>query len=255
LILIEKGILLNIKEQILRCVSSSIDPRKMNFFSFSSASDDTTTEFLLLTTEFLKAKKYPEVEHRGRELILFTLTHHDKVPVLAPTLEHVNVKELYEPYGFNERRLHYCHQVNVFLLGLYIYHNFEPLRKAINLEMQRTTPKIKLEGVTIPFRYSGGTKYGEFLYRWRMAALCHDLGTGIQLCEGKNDKVVQHLERIPFQNRVSSLDELMKIGERDLLHELDTACEEVSLTEYMKYQDSNYGLTGGILENADKEGQ
>ena len=212
---------------------------KSENFAFSSSSHDARKEFLNLTASFLEAKTYHEAEHRARQLMLFILTHHDKAQAMAPVLENLNLFELYGNYNFVKQRLHYCHQINVFLLGLYIYHNFEPLRKNITLEMQKTTPEIKIEGCFCPFRYSGGNEYGEFLYRWRLASLCHDIGTGISLCERDSSRIAEYLEQIPFEKKVASVDELSKIGNHDLLQELDAACDEVSLSDYMKYQNSH----------------
>ena len=245
---------MNIKDQILECASGS--RASGEDFAFSSSSDDVRENFLNSIRDFLGAKTYIEAERRCRELYAHILTLHDKYPILFPTIDRLNVEELYGAYGYKERRLHFCHQANVFLLGLYIYHNFEPLREQIKSEMQKTTATITRNYPYRPFKYSGESEYGEFLYRWRLAALCHDIGTGIQNCEGKEEKFSECLSHLSFENQVKSLDQLYNIGNCHLLHELDRTCDEVSLSEYMEYQNSNpfpdsvyhdHGIVGALI--------
>lgn len=247
---------MNIKDQILECASGSRASEED--FAFSLSSDDTRKNFLNSIRDFLGAETYIEAERRCRELYTCILTLHDKYPILFPTVDRLNVEELYGTYGSARarRRLHFCHQAHVFLLGLYLYHNFESLRVKIKLEMQRTTATIIRNCPYPPFKYSGGSEYGEFLYRWRLAALCHDIGTGIQNCEGKEDKISQCLGRLPFENRVKSFDQLCETGDCNLLRELDRACSEVSLPRYMEYQKSNpfpdnvyhdHGIVGALI--------
>ena len=82
-----------------------------------------------------------------------------------------------------EHRLHLLHLVNVFLLGLYLYHASERVREAFDRWIRATTPpkEYVLNGVRCGWRYSGGSEYGEFLYRWRLASTAHDIGTLISV--------------------------------------------------------------------------
>lgn len=226
---------LNIKDQILECLSSHTQHREHETFAFCGWVPETK-EFEYLVTSFLKSKTYIEAERRGRRLMHFILTHHDKLETLAPVIDDLNLLELYWEHNYAKQRLHFCHLVNVYLLGLYIYHNFKPLREQMDAEMQRTTPLIEKPHYG-SFRFSGGSEYGEFLYRWRMAALCHDLGTGIQLCLGKKDEIARCLEQMPFNENISSVDELWKLDNKDLVKELDSALSEVDLSKYIAYQD------------------
>lgn len=245
---------MNVKGQILECASGSRVSGED--FAFSLSSDNTKKNFLNSIREFMGAKTYIEAERRCRELYACILTLHDKYPILFPTIDRLNIEELYGVHGSKERRLHFWHQANVFLLGLYLYHNFKLLREQIKFEMQRTTATITRNHPYPPFKYSGDSEYGEFLYRWRLAALCHDMGTGIQNCEGKEDKISRCLNHLPFQERVKSLGQLCNIGNCSLLRELDGSCNEVSLSKYMEYQNSNpfpdsiyhdHGIVGALI--------
>jgi hypothetical protein len=163
---------------------------------------------------------------------------HDKMPMLLPTVGRLNNEELFGAYHYRGRRLHYCHQAYVFLLGLLIYHNFEPLRKAMTEEMRETTIELECSDGSF-FRYSGGSEYGEFLYRWRLASLCHDMGTGIQLSDGKQSQIARNLAGLPFLERINSIEQLRAFGERDLLSDIEKASGAVKLSEYMEYQSLN----------------
>lgn len=209
-------------------------------FAFGFSSVDDRVQFSRLAKEFLTAKSWSEAERYGRVFMRFVLVSNDKVQTLSPVIENLNIFEHYGDFNFPGQRLHFCHLANVFLLGLYIYHSFKPIRKVLDSEMERTTKEIEMDGLYKPHRYSGETKFGEFLYRWRMASLSHDIGTGIQLCEGEPDKISKCLDRISesFNKRIVSLDELLKANGRDILGELDNSCEEVSFTKYIDHQNS-----------------
>jgi hypothetical protein len=155
--------------------------------AFSVSSDDSRSLFQKRVVTFLESKNYAESADRARIIYSSMLNVHDKCQVLAPVIETLNIDELYEDFEYTKRRKHYYHQANVFLLGLYIYYNLDCLRDNLALEMDRTTPVIETR--YFPFKYSGGSQYGEFLYRWRLASLCHDIGTGIQLSGNVKKKI------------------------------------------------------------------
>jgi hypothetical protein len=225
----------NIIDEILQCVSSTSSGRT---FAFSSATEDVIRKFNDSLIDFLKSSTYYEREHRCGEIYSLMLDLHDKVPMLLPMVGRLNNEELFGSYYYRDRRLHYCHQAYVFLLGLLNYHNFEPLRKTMAEEMRETTTELECPDGSF-FRYSGGNEYGEFLYRWRLASLCHDLGTGIQLSEGRQDQIARNLTRLPFQKPINSIEQLQAFGEHDLLADIENASGAVKLSKYMEYQSSN----------------
>lgn len=244
---------MNIKQQILTCLYSTPSGKDL---AFSSSSHNTIKRFSESVKDFLKASTYDEAKHRCSELYFTMLDLHDKYPILNPTINRLNTEELFGVYKPEQHRLHYRHQANVFLLGLYIFHNFEPLRNEIEREMRQTTVEIQREPSYQSFRYSGGNEYGEFLYRWRLSSLCHDIGTGIQLCEGKQDKIAFSLNRLPFQKRIHSIKELVAFEDHNLLNDLDTAYDFIGVSDYMKYQElrpdrynihHDHGIIGSLI--------
>jgi len=181
---------------------------------------------------------------------------HDKYPILNPTINRLNTEELFGVYKPERHRLHYSHQANVFLLGLYIYHNFEPLRNSIEQEIVQTTIKTEREPGYPPFQYSGGNVYGEFLYRWRLASLCHDIGTGIQLCGGNKNKISDSLRRLHFREPMNSISQLVSFENLNLLDVLDQTCDYVRISNYVKHQLStpfpnnvchDHGIAGSLI--------
>jgi hypothetical protein len=243
---------MDIKQQILECLYSTPSGRD---FAFSSSSTDSKERFQNSVADFLKAKKYGEAALRCREVYSAMLDLHDKYPTLFPSIDRLNVEELYGTHLFSGQRQHFSHQANVFLLGLLIYHNFPPLRERIDREMEATTIEIPRNPYG-SFRYSGDDKYGEFLYRWRLSSLCHDIGTGIQLCLGDNTKITDTLGRLHFQTRVRSIEELHTFQGQDLLADLDKASGVVKFSQYEQYQQEHpfpdsihhdHGLMGSLV--------
>ena len=244
---------MNIKEQILGCLGSTPSRKE---FAFSRSSQESRERFEKSVADFLRAKTYAEGERRCRELYFAMLDLHDKYPILTPAIERLNVEELYGTHNFACHRLHFSHQANVFLLGLFIYHNFEPLRTEIDREMRKTTVEIQTQPQYLPFRYSGVDEYGEFLYRWRLSSLCHDIGTGIQLCQGREDMLAYSLKRLNFQRPISSIKELRVFEDDNLLANLDSACGFISFSKYAQYQElhpypdyicHDHGIMGGLI--------
>jgi hypothetical protein len=181
---------------------------------------------------------------------------HDKYQTLFPPIERLNVDEFHGTHPYSGYRLHFSHQANVFLLGLYVYHNFPPLREHIEREMKETTVDIQREPPDLTFRYSGGSPYGEFLYRWRLSSLCHDIGTGIQLCQGNKTKIADTLGAFRFRKSVRSINELQVFNGQDLLSDLDHASGTVEFSDYSQYQEAHpfpdsihhdHGIMGSLV--------
>ena len=97
--------------------------------------------------------------------------------------------------------------------------------------MENTTVEIPRRNYP-PFRYSGEEPYGEFLYRWRLSALCHDVGTGIQLCEGDKIQISNLFQRFNFQAKISSIDELQTFEKQNLLADLEKASRSIKFSDY-----------------------
>lgn len=244
---------MTIKQQILDYASSRAEHSEN--FAFSESDFDDRRKFQQAMKDFLIAREYAEAEHRCRELYALMLSLHDKYSILNPTIEKSLIDELFGTSNYRAHRLHFVHQANVFLLGLYIYHNFRLLREEMDREMERTTAIID-EGPNGPFRYSGTSKYGEFLYRWRLSSLCHDIGTAIQSCAGKEACIAQILEGIPLLKDADSIEDLCYFQDHDFLKELEDACPTVRFSKYLEYHESNpcpqgvrhdHGIMGALI--------
>jgi hypothetical protein len=244
---------MTIKQQILDYASSKAEYSEN--FAFSASDFDDRGKFQQAMIDFLRAREYAELEHRCRELYALVLSLHDKYSILNPTIEKSLIDELYGTSNYRAHRLHFVHQANVFLLGLYIYHNFRLLREEMDKEMERTTTTID-EGPNGPFRYSGGSRYGEFLYRWRLSSLCHDIGTAVQSCAGEETCIAQTLTRIPLLKNADSVEDLRSFQNHDFLKELEDACPTVRFSKYLKYHESNpcpqgvchdHGIIGALI--------
>jgi hypothetical protein len=232
---------MNIKEQIKQAISS------IDYFAFSSLNSVQIDKFRSFATKFLDARTFGESERRARQLINFVLYQHEKNTTVGQVLESMNNFELYEDYSYKAQRLHFSHQANVFLLGLYIYRNFSVLIHEIENEMVRTTfdQVLHFEGNTLrdklPWRYSGGKPEGEFLYRWRLCSLSHDIGYGISLLKNEEDKIREHLDELStfIHGSINSLSDLWTFNDTDLRNQLDSSIRELEIEKYMEYQSTN----------------
>lgn len=224
---------MNIKEQIQEANNSNEN------FAFSSSAQIQREKFKNLTNRFLTAKTYGESERTARRLMNFILYQHDKATAVGPVLESLNNFELFGEYNYGQQRLHFSHQAYVFLLGLFLYHSVPIIKNYIDNEMELTTKDMKVDGTNM--RYSGQTKFGEFLYRWRLASLSHDLGYGISLSDNDETKIKEYLEEIStfLITDIKSLEDLWCFEDNDLLCQLDSQIAEISLRDYIEYQKNN----------------
>ncbi len=69
------------------------------------------------------------------------------------------------------QRDHYVHSVNVFLLGIVVYFRFEAVRRAVDAKI--------LDRSVYPDSYP--TTSEEFLYRWGIASLFHDIAYPLEI--------------------------------------------------------------------------
>jgi len=87
--------------------------------------------------------------------------------------------------GFTEilsdHRDHYIHSASVYVLGLAIYNNCEPIRKALNIERHED--------------YSTHDQKTSFLFRWSVAACLHDLAYPLELSLKSFNKYSRYFHR------------------------------------------------------------
>lgn len=154
---------------------SNINDHLLSFFTnksqiiYADMEGWQVEEFQENILSFLRCKTYPEAEAAAARLNNYILCLHGKLQALRKVFDDLDrvEKELNSDY----QRLHFVHQAHVFLIGLYLYGTFPQVQKAINQEMLDTAGGC----------LSGGNETGEFLFRWRMASLVHDLGYSLAL--------------------------------------------------------------------------
>lgn len=135
----------------------------------------------------------------------------------------------------NEQRDHYVHSVNVFLTGLAIY--------AKNTNYRAAFDGTVLDKKAYPYSYD--TKHEEFLYRWGIASLFHDVGYPVEIiarqlsdfidfaadADGSETKVNAHLEFDCF-DELNSIKEIAR--KRDFTKCLYDACEDAVYIDPLK---------------------
>lgn len=198
--------------------------------------------FDTLYSEFYTSKTYGEANSNSKLLLQFFLNFHEKNTVVGPCFEVLNRTESYKDI-FEKQRLHTIHTLNVFFLGLLLYHKNPLIRKYIDLEIEKTTSEreLRLNGNRITWRYSGGSIFSEFLYRWRLCALPHDVGYPISLAENDNDKIESILKSISIvqSKNINSMNSLINDSEENLLDVFDSSLSFIKLKDYFTYQISH----------------
>ncbi len=231
--------MMDIKKQIIECIDD-----EPHFAGYNNQERIRNKAKLML-----KARKYSSLKRYATQLTTGILKSHNKGNMLMPSLDKLHITEvsmLYGSKGF--QRLHYMHQPYVFLLGLLIYHNCATVQRCILNEMEETTKCIADNAN----RYSGGDRYEEFLYRWRLASLIHDIGYGISLLDD-NKTAVDYLNnifspyKISFQKVIDLIICQTKQGTIDLIKDLDRH-GTVHLAEYIKTQ-FEYPQHGAIYDH------
>ncbi len=146
---------------------------------------DYSENFLFLSKKFLNATSYKEMERYSRLLMRNVFIKHGKSQDMSPALENLILFELYFDYDYRpKQKLHFWHLTNVFLLGLYLFHKVEVIKSSITNYLKNTCPSVRLairysknDLLNKDWQYSADSPFGEFLYRWRLASLSHDIGT------------------------------------------------------------------------------
>lgn len=224
-----------LRKQTMNIIELLKDNVKKDDFFFNEYSGANERENIeKVVTEFLNCENERHRETLASLIINYSLLPHAKGAEIAPLLGVMNMFELYEHYNYRENRKHLVHQVYTFLLGLLIYENVEKVRKKIDAEMRLTT---KL--------FSSGNEKGEFLFRWRLASLTHDLGNGISLFENDNEKInkfIFYLQLLSNESWGYGHDGISKLlfldDEKKSLELLDQVDGTNNLTKFFDYLNS-----------------
>jgi len=176
-------------------------------------------------------------------IIKIAMTSHGKDHVFGPATHLIRAVEL--RLRLPNQRLHYLHLPNVFMLGLLLYEKCFKIRQNINTEIMRTSKSIPECGSETgnPF-LSAGNLRGEFLYRWRLASLCHDLGYIVTLEEGPDPQT--GIEKLRDKGLLSN-DEITHVkdfhdyGKRNLLNIINSKLKRLNLNKYKdRFYDIHY---------------
>lgn len=152
------------------------------FFYNHNSSQNDRDNMEKVVGDFLNCDKEHHRETLANIITNYALQPHAKGAEIAPLVDVMNMFEIYGIYGFKNNRKHMIHQVYTFLLGLLLYENVTKIKNEIDNEMRSTTR-----------RYSSGDVKGEFLFRWRLASLSHDIGNGVSLFANDNTKIDNYI--------------------------------------------------------------
>jgi len=123
----------------------------------------------------------------ARLLVSYTMSQHAKSGASAFG-DILHTVEASKEYAFKGQRLHRFHLVNVYLLGLALYSALPNLQTLLSNEIGDREWEL----------LSGGSKRNEFIFRWKLASLFHDVGTSIALY-GPNEQASLRRALVLFQ--------------------------------------------------------
>lgn len=129
--------------------------------------------------DFLEAAEERKREALSRLVATTALLPHAKGSEIGSLGDLLNTMEMFTPYDYTANRKHLIHSVNTCLLGAALYQRVDRLRDLLDEEMARTATLL-----------SGGSANGEFLFRWKLASLSHDIGNGLAL-HGNDKKLIR----------------------------------------------------------------
>lgn len=228
--------MINIKNQL----SDTINSHNFKWESSNYRINDFRSD----VNKFLIAEDYSAMERYAHDIAHFLTLPHLKVPEVGDILNTLNNYEYDGNYEFEDRRLHFPHQIYVFIIGLYIYNNNNYIQSTIREEIKKSTKEIQVrdykDNQIHTFRYSNGSIFGEFLFRWKFTCLLHDIGSPISLAYNNQDKIREYLNRISrnYGYRINNINELINFHEVNLLQKINSKLPELSLSDYMSYQAS-----------------
>lgn len=217
----------NILDQIRQTIEQT-----ENFFSIHKLENDSLTEH---ACNFLISRTYSELETTATEFMKKILEIHGKVISVGGPALTLNMIELYDPKIRDEHRLHFVHLINVFLLGLYIYHSIRQVKEAIMNDIESSPNEIPYRNGL--FNYSGGSKEGEFQYRWRLTAIGHDIGYPIELSKNRIGYLIDYIKKlVNIQQDVTVFSDFERYNDWDIFSEIDSSVTSINLRTYASYQ-------------------
>ena len=241
---------MNIKKQMKKMIKSNKEYGVVSYYLPNNRED-----FIKKSNDYLDSETYKDAIKNADSLMKFVLNFHEKGKIIAPILSDLFTYEKEGGYNYKKQRMHYLHLTNVFLLGLYLYHLVPIIKRNINKKMESTTKTINdVNCYKNNWKYSEGCEYGEFLYRWRLAAIIHDIGYRISLIGDNSTEINKAIYKLLDDNSVN-INKIIKYKNKDLLKDLEII-SNIQLSEYYKYQEKypyrkkvkyDHGLIGAIL--------
>lgn len=221
----------HIKAQIKETINNTTD--------FAGYSTDTNRyKFSSLANKFIDAETYDDSIKCAKKLYNFVLGQNGKghFASIINILDHM---EMDGDYSYTEQRRHYVHQVNVYLLGLFLYHKCETIKNNFDRIIESTKYKIPVEidNDTHEYQYSGGEKFSEFCYLWKLASLTHDIGYGVSLFGNDDNKMIDYIKKFGVTN-IQNINDLWFFEDTDLRLQL----QYTSGDYIVKYADEQYKL-------------
>ncbi len=247
---------MDIKERLLALMSAP-ETFAYDHHDFEENENDVIIKNVIRL--FLKATTMYQAAYYARVLIDLISTFHDKGE-MGPILQELNHVESMGRYQYDQHKLHFIHSINVFLLGLFIFHQFEFVRNKIKEYIKNTTP-FRDDG---RLNFSGDSDYTEFLYRWRFISLAHDIGTPITIYDNEVD-IKEYLTGISpfFSLKINSVEQISKFCfNNNLIKELENhpiPIDEIKIQKYIDFQKNtplktssgdirfDHGIMGGLL--------
>ncbi len=192
---------------------------------------------------FLSGDKW-RCEGISLHVIRTTLNPHAKGKTFGSNADLMNVVEKYTEYSYDKQRTHLAHLVNTFLLGLWIYTKNRDIKCRIDKEMETTI------GTTQCF--SGGDKAGEFLFRWRLAALSHDIGYIVSLPDySERSEIESYLRDIGVIGENGEFDDLLELSNKekslDLLNGINNSTSIEEFYNKLREHPNNVSYDHGIM--------
>jgi hypothetical protein len=158
---------------IVEMIIDEIENEGVDYYLFEENSSDCERKRLKeLTLNFLSQSDYSGQEDLVEKIIGSVFEKHGKHSEGTLSTRIMNIYETTIHTPITTNRKHYVHLVNVFLLGILFYRKHDLLKNNIIIEMENTKGDHPS---------SGGSLKGEFLYRWRLSSILHDIGNGYSI--------------------------------------------------------------------------
>lgn len=205
--------------------------------------------------EFLKSATYGELEANSYRFMNDVLQIHGKDVFIGLPATALNYIERFDPTIREKHRLHFVHLINVYLLGLFLYHKLREIKTAIINDIISSPNEIAYRNRVL--NYSGDSEEGEFHYRWRLAAISHDIGYPIELSINEVNNLLTYIEYLEkVQQDITNFSDFERYNDWDIFNEIDISIPSIDMHNYTSYQMRNpkfktvfhdHGIYGSLL--------